>query len=134
MTDEELLDVRFEMRANKSWVDRVDAWRRTQPGSIPSRAEAIRRLTEVALSGTHISICVGEDWKSFERIAGGDLRIVPKISETLMMHGHTLKILDVINDLSGDLTHHSVLILASTGDAKKDAAFVELALQRAGRA
>lgn len=36
-------DERFEMRAPKGWLDRVDNWRRHEP-DLPSRAEAIRRL------------------------------------------------------------------------------------------
>jgi len=46
---DELLSVRFEMRATDSWIKLVDDWRRQQP-DLPSRAEAIRRLVEQALS------------------------------------------------------------------------------------
>ena len=48
MSNDEPLDVRFEMRATKSWVEALDNWRRQQP-DIPSRAEAIRRLVEKGL-------------------------------------------------------------------------------------
>lgn len=48
MSDEEPLDVRFEMRATKSWVEAVDDWRAAQR-PMPSRAEAIRRLVEKGL-------------------------------------------------------------------------------------
>lgn len=40
---------RFEMRAPNDWLVKVDEWRRQQP-DIPSRAEAIRRLVDLALS------------------------------------------------------------------------------------
>jgi hypothetical protein len=40
---------RFEMRADNSFLKSVDEWRRRQP-DLPSRAEAIRRLVEQALS------------------------------------------------------------------------------------
>lgn len=49
MTDDELLDIRFEMRASKRWIDAVEEWRSTQR-PVPSRAEAIRRLVEAGLS------------------------------------------------------------------------------------
>ena len=49
MSDEELLDVRFEMRASKSWIDLVEEWRSKQR-PVPSRAEAIRRLVEKGLA------------------------------------------------------------------------------------
>jgi hypothetical protein len=39
---------RFEMLAPPEWFARVDDWRRQQP-DIPSRADAIRRLVDVAL-------------------------------------------------------------------------------------
>jgi hypothetical protein len=39
---------RFEMVIPPGWMDKIDAWRATQPG-IPSRAEAIRRLVEAGL-------------------------------------------------------------------------------------
>ncbi len=41
-------DTRFEMRASESWLKDVDNWRRKQP-DIPPRAEAIRRLVQIAL-------------------------------------------------------------------------------------
>jgi hypothetical protein len=39
---------RFEMRVPASFLKMVDDWRRKQP-ELPSRAEAIRRLVEIAL-------------------------------------------------------------------------------------
>jgi len=48
MRDEEAGSTRFEMRAPKSWLSRVDEWRRHQP-DLPPRAEAIRRLVDEAL-------------------------------------------------------------------------------------
>ena len=39
----------FQMRASEEFLARIDDWRRVQP-DIPSRAEAIRRLVELALS------------------------------------------------------------------------------------
>ncbi|WP_299307783.1 hypothetical protein [uncultured Croceicoccus sp.] len=45
---EELLSVRFEMRATETWIAELDDWRRKQ-ADIPSRAEAIRRLVATAI-------------------------------------------------------------------------------------
>jgi hypothetical protein len=42
---------RFEMLAPPEWFAGLDNWRRHQP-DIPSRAEAIRRLVELAISAT----------------------------------------------------------------------------------
>ena len=39
----------FQMRASAEFLAKVDDWRRAQP-DLPSRAEAIRRLVEIALS------------------------------------------------------------------------------------
>lgn len=44
-----LKEHRFEMRAETTWLKRVDDWRRKQ-ADLPSRAEAIRRLVEAALA------------------------------------------------------------------------------------
>jgi hypothetical protein len=38
----------FQMRVRKSFMDKIDAWRREQP-DIPVQAEAIRRLVEKGL-------------------------------------------------------------------------------------
>jgi len=43
-------DKLFQMRASKEFLNRLDNWRREQP-DLPSRAEAIRRLVEIALKG-----------------------------------------------------------------------------------
>jgi metal-responsive CopG/Arc/MetJ family transcriptional regulator len=43
-----MLSERFEMRYPAELLQRVDEWRRIQPG-LPSRAEAIRRLIEAGL-------------------------------------------------------------------------------------
>jgi hypothetical protein len=40
---------RFEMLASEDWFEAVDGWRARQRG-LPSRAEAIRRLVELALN------------------------------------------------------------------------------------
>ncbi|MEP1511061.1 MAG: hypothetical protein ABJK06_18355 [Parasphingorhabdus sp.] len=40
---------RFEMRVSVSFLDRIDTFRRAEP-DLPSRAQAIRRLVEKALS------------------------------------------------------------------------------------
>lgn len=40
---------RFEMKAPAPWLASIDEWRRQQP-DIPSRAEAIRRLVETAIT------------------------------------------------------------------------------------
>jgi hypothetical protein len=40
---------RFQMRASKEFMQSLDEWRRRQP-DLPGRAEAIRRLTELALT------------------------------------------------------------------------------------
>ena len=45
-----MLTERFEMRFPPELVEQIDEWRRAQP-TIPSRAEAIRRLIEQALRG-----------------------------------------------------------------------------------
>jgi hypothetical protein len=39
---------RFQMRASKEFMRTLDEWRRLQP-DLPGRAEAIRRLTALAL-------------------------------------------------------------------------------------
>ncbi len=44
-----LNDKQFQMRASENFLARIDDWRRAQP-DIPGRAEAIRRLVEIALS------------------------------------------------------------------------------------
>lgn len=49
MAVDEPLDIRFEMRAAKSWVEALDDWRAAQR-PVPSRAQAIRRLVEFALA------------------------------------------------------------------------------------
>jgi hypothetical protein len=41
---------RVQIIAPKSWVDRIDQWRRKQPDAIPSRSEAIRILVDKALA------------------------------------------------------------------------------------
>jgi hypothetical protein len=41
--------LRFEMKAPQEWLAAVDAWREKQPGISPTRAEAVRRLVEIAL-------------------------------------------------------------------------------------
>jgi len=38
----------FQMRVRKSFMDKIDAWRREQP-DLPVQAEAIRRLVEKGL-------------------------------------------------------------------------------------
>jgi hypothetical protein len=45
-----LNDKQFQMRASADFLARIDDWRRAQP-DIPGRAEAIRRLVEIALDG-----------------------------------------------------------------------------------
>ena len=39
----------FQMRVRKSFLDKIDAWRRQQD-DLPPRAEAIRRLVEKGLA------------------------------------------------------------------------------------
>lgn len=39
---------RLEMRVDEVWLEQIDDWRRKQP-RIPSRAEALRRLTQLGL-------------------------------------------------------------------------------------
>jgi hypothetical protein len=41
----------FQMRASAAFLERIDNWRRVQP-DLPSRAEAIRRLVEIALEAS----------------------------------------------------------------------------------
>jgi hypothetical protein len=38
----------FQMRVSPEWLEMIDNWRRQQ-ADIPSRAEAIRRLVDIAL-------------------------------------------------------------------------------------
>lgn len=40
---------RHQIVAPKTWGDRIDEWRRKQPGRIPSKSEAIRMLVDRAL-------------------------------------------------------------------------------------
>lgn len=42
-------DKTFQMRVTEAWLVQIDDWRRMQK-DIPSRAEAIRRLVEIAIS------------------------------------------------------------------------------------
>lgn len=42
-------EARLEMRVDETWLRRIDDWRRAQPDEIPSRAEALRRLTDIGL-------------------------------------------------------------------------------------
>jgi hypothetical protein len=51
MAKEDSSSTRFEMRAPKAWIAKVDDWRRKQP-DIPPRAEAIRRLVDETLDKT----------------------------------------------------------------------------------
>ena len=39
---------RFQMRVDKSFIEKIDEWRRTQK-DLPTRSEAIRRLVEIGL-------------------------------------------------------------------------------------
>jgi hypothetical protein len=43
-----LNDKQFQMRISEEFLAQIDEWRRAQP-DIPGRAEAIRRLVEIAL-------------------------------------------------------------------------------------
>ncbi len=47
-TEKPKKESRLEMRVDESWLRRIDDWRRKQ-AEIPSRAEALRRLTELGL-------------------------------------------------------------------------------------
>lgn len=47
-TDKTKKEARLEMRVDTSWLEQIDDWRRKQP-RIPSRAEALRRLTQLGL-------------------------------------------------------------------------------------
>lgn len=40
---------RLQIVAPRTWVDRIEDWRRKQPGRIPSKSEAIRILVDRAL-------------------------------------------------------------------------------------
>jgi hypothetical protein len=48
MPDENDPSRTFQMRVRKSFMDKIDAWRRQQE-DLPPRAEAIRRLAERGL-------------------------------------------------------------------------------------
>ena len=41
---------RHQIVAPKTWGERIDEWRRKQPGRIPSKSEAIRILVDRALA------------------------------------------------------------------------------------
>ena len=41
---------RVQIVAPRTWIAKIDEWRRQQP-DIPNRSEAIRRLVEQALTG-----------------------------------------------------------------------------------
>ena len=45
----------FQMRVSPEWLGTIDGWRREQE-DIPSRAEAIRRLTAIALDGIPVLV------------------------------------------------------------------------------
>lgn len=47
-TEKPKKEARLEMRVDESWLKRIDDWRRKQD-EIPSRAEALRRLTDIGL-------------------------------------------------------------------------------------
>ena len=47
-TDKAKKESRLEMRVDETWLKRIDDWRRQQD-EIPSRAEALRRLTDLGL-------------------------------------------------------------------------------------
>jgi hypothetical protein len=51
MTEETQESTRFEMRSSPEWLGKVDKWREEQTDS-PSRAEAIRRLVNIALANS----------------------------------------------------------------------------------
>lgn len=46
--DENSITERMHLVAPKTWIDRVDEWRRTQD-RIPSKSEAVRQLVDIAL-------------------------------------------------------------------------------------
>ena len=48
MIEKKTASERYEMRVPAEWLERIDGWRRTQD-DLPSRAEAIRRLVDLAL-------------------------------------------------------------------------------------
>jgi len=47
----------FQMRATQDFFRRIDDWRRQQP-DLPSRAEAIRRLTELGMKAASTTAVV----------------------------------------------------------------------------
>lgn len=47
-TDKLKKEGRLEMRVDPQWLKRLDDWRRKQD-DLPTRAEALRRLTNIAL-------------------------------------------------------------------------------------
>lgn len=60
--DEDSETERVPLVAPRSWIRRVDEWRRTQ-SKIPSRADAIRQLVDAGLEGV-----IEEEIKSSETI------------------------------------------------------------------
>lgn len=47
--DGEKADVRKQIVCTPRWADRIENWRRQQPGRIPTWSEAVRILVEQAL-------------------------------------------------------------------------------------
>lgn len=47
--DGEKADVRKQIVCTQRWADRIEDWRRQQPGRIPTWSEAVRILVEQAL-------------------------------------------------------------------------------------
>lgn len=74
MENTEIKTTRFEMRASVEWVARVDNWRRRQP-SIPSRADAIRKLVDVGAFANYLAekVLSSEDFETVAKELGGKL-------------------------------------------------------------
>ena len=84
---------RFEMRLDRETLDRVDRWRAAQD-DVPSRAEAVRRLVNDALTSS------GKDEL---RVSGGDkliLMLLHRLFEALQIKGESDPefVLDAIRD------------------------------------
>lgn len=73
---------RFEMRLDRETLDRVDRWRGAQD-DVPSRAEAVRRLVNDALTSSR---------KDELRVSGGDkliLMLLHRLFEALQIKGES---------------------------------------------
>jgi uncharacterized protein YfbU (UPF0304 family) len=102
---------RFEMRLDEITLERIDAWRHNNVREPISRAEAVRRLVEKALSAEEVSISDGErltiamlaDIQKFLNMPKGE--IDPSFVMNCLYGGHSWALHD---ELTGLLHGHTV--------------------------